>query len=96
MAKTIEPRMDLIPYKALLHIGGVMGEGCPKHGEQAWRKHPAQHHINRAMAHICNHQTGDTTEDHLGHAACRLLMALEADLGKTAGDKKATGKAKSR
>ena len=37
-------------------------------------------HLNKALIHVMAHQAGDTSDDHLGHAAGRLMMALEIDL----------------
>ncbi len=79
-------RCDLLPAKSLLHIANILDAGAKKYGANNWRGLPAEDHINHALVHILAHEAGDTQDDHLGHAACRMLMALETYLNST-GDK---------
>ena len=73
-------RADLIPAKALLHVAGILDAGAKKYGEENWRKIPTRDHVNHALVHLFAHLSGDTQDDHLGHACCRLQMALETHL----------------
>jgi hypothetical protein len=55
-----------------------MGQGAERYGENNWQKgFPVPDVLNHAMAHIVNYLSGDRSEDHLGHAACNLLMAID-------------------
>jgi hypothetical protein len=62
---------------ALRCVEAVMAEGACTHPSGDWRDHPASFHVARAARHLRLHHEADTTEDHLVHAATRLLMALE-------------------
>jgi len=42
-----------------------------------WKKIPQKDHLNHALAHIFAHLSGDTGDDHLNNATCRLLFAVE-------------------
>ncbi len=73
-------RLDLTPMRALLHVGRILQEGAAKYGESNWRGIPTESHLNKALVHIAAHLLGDTQDDHIGHACCRLQMALEKHL----------------
>lgn len=68
---------ELIPAKALLHVAGVMHEASCIYPEDNWRGLTLKDHLNHAIAHVYEYLSGDRSEDHLGHAATRLLMAVE-------------------
>ena len=71
-------RADLLPSKALLEVSKVMADGVKKYGPgETWKQQPAEFHLNRALTHLFKVLDHDTTENHLAHAATRLLMALE-------------------
>jgi hypothetical protein len=61
---------------ALRCIAAVMAEGAKTHSDD-WSDHPAGFHVARAARHLRLHHEANTAEDHLAHATCRLLMALE-------------------
>jgi hypothetical protein len=42
-----------------------------------WRHQSVAEHVRHAAAHLAAWEAGDRDEDHLGHAACRMLMALQ-------------------
>lgn len=65
---------------ALFRIAEIQKGGDEKYGPDNWRRLPVEDHINHALAHIFGHQAGDRSDDHLGHAATRLLFALAVDL----------------
>jgi hypothetical protein len=70
-----------LPALAILECAKVMYEGAKNHGpEENWRLLSANIHLNHAEAHIWQFLAGDKAENHLPHAAARLLMALETRL----------------
>jgi hypothetical protein len=73
-------RMDLVPPRATLHVASILCEGAKDHGEWNWLNGEVTNHVNKALIHLMAHQAGDTQDDHLGHATCRLMMALEIKL----------------
>lgn len=73
-------RCDLLPAKAVLAVSAVLCKGAIKYDPNNWRKISRDEHINHAMTHILALLAGDTQDDHLDHAACRLLMALEMEI----------------
>ena len=74
---SIPYRCDLMPGKAALVVAGILRDGSAKYGDNNWRGIPLGDHINHALMHIYAHLAGDNQDDHLGHAACRMLMAVE-------------------
>lgn len=73
-------RCDLLPPLAVLEVAGVLKAGAEKYGDTNWHKITVGENINRAMTHLLAHLAGDATDDHLAHAACRVLMALDQKL----------------
>ena len=72
--------VDLDP-RAIRRVAEVMGEGSRKYGDNlnpngTWQQIEVLAHINHALNHLFNYLAGDMSEDHLGHAACRVLGAL--------------------
>lgn len=81
----------LIDPKAILALAKVLAEGERKYGRDNWRKISTESHLNHALTHIYAHLGGDTQDEHLEHAFCRLMMALgviyqEGGRGWEAGD----------
>jgi hypothetical protein len=70
-------RMDLMPGKALLHMANIMSEGAASHGENNWKNGTVNEHLNKMLVHVFAHLAGDTSDDHIGHAAWRAMAALE-------------------
>lgn len=68
-------RFDLIPPIELFEIAVVLGEGAIKYGEYNWTLIPTHDHLSHAIAHIYAFLAGDVSDEHLSHAACRLLFA---------------------
>jgi dATP/dGTP diphosphohydrolase len=66
---------DTMPLLAL-YLGWVE-RGRRSHRTGVWRLKPVQKHLQHARKHLDLLASGDGGEDHLAHAACRLLMALE-------------------
>ena len=89
----IPMRCDLLPPYAIMAVANVLKEAVDKYGAMDdatgmttsapnWRAIPVNDHLNHAMAHILRHLSGDKSEDHLEHAATRLLFAVDISLGK--------------
>jgi hypothetical protein len=72
-------RCDLLPAKAVLAVAKILKYGADRYAPNNWRKIDRADHLNHATTHILAHLAGDTSDDHLEHAACRLLMALETE-----------------
>lgn len=70
-------RCDLFPPQAMLAVAKVLKEGADKYGDENWRGIPIRDHLSHAMTHMLAYLAGDSQDDHLGHAACRMLMALD-------------------
>jgi len=73
----INYRFDFIPAKALAAVAQVFAIGASRYARNNWRRIPENDHLNHAMMHIFAYMAGDRSDDHLEHAACRMLMALE-------------------
>lgn len=68
---------ELLPPRAILAVSRVLAKGEQKYGKDNWRKIPQSDHLRKMLTHVFAHLAGDTQDDHLEHAACRMLMALE-------------------
>ena len=73
----------LIPAEALLRLNEVVGYGAKKYAANNWRRIPYEEHISHALEHLFLLMNGDQSDDHLGHALCRLAfaVAMESDGG---------------
>jgi len=69
-------RFDLIDTDAIFELTKILSEGANKYGEWNWKKINRQDHINHALIHLYAYMAGDTQDDHLGHAFCRIMFAL--------------------
>lgn len=72
-------RFDLLDTKAMFQLASILHQGAIKYGDNNWRNIPAQDHINHALVHIFAYLHHDTQDDHLGHAFCRLMFALDTE-----------------
>lgn len=73
-------RCDLLPPLSSLRVAAILKLGAEKYGERNWHNISCGSNINHAMTHVFAYLAGDNQDDHLGHAACRMLMALEIEL----------------
>jgi hypothetical protein len=70
-------RYDLITPVGLRRIAETYAEGAVKYTPQNWEKGiPASDLVNHAMRHIELWRAGDTSEDHLAHAAWNLMAIM--------------------
>lgn len=73
-------RLDLVPPLSLLEIGRILDYGAQRYGVGNWKKIEWQDHFNHALIHAFALLAGDTQDDHMGHFACRAMMAHESYL----------------
>lgn len=70
-------RYDLIPMAGLEAVARTAAEGAAKYGVGNWLYGiPVSNLLSHAIRHLCEFIKGDTTEDHLGHAAWNVLAAI--------------------
>jgi len=62
---------------AIRLVEQVLAAGDGNHQPDEWRTHSVEWHIKRAEKHLMNLGLPAPCEDHLVHAATRLLMAIE-------------------
>nr|DAN37749.1 MAG TPA: hypothetical protein [Caudoviricetes sp.] len=61
--------------QAVVRIAKVLQYGADRYEPNNWRLIPEEEHINHALIHIIAHLMGDTQDNHIDHALCRLMMA---------------------
>lgn len=66
-----------LPLNAIRMLAQLQKLGDDKYGPHNWRSIKEHEHINHAFEHMLLHCTGDRTDDHLLHAAWRLVAAVE-------------------
>lgn len=78
-------RSQALFFKALLAISNVRYDAVVNKGysDDNYKLIDKYDHIGRALTHIFAYMAGDTSNDHLAHAATRILMALEIELDET-------------
>lgn len=65
------------PNAAVLAVAKIVKKGLEKYEPDNWRLISRADHLNHALVHAHAYAAGDRQDDHLEHAACRMLMALE-------------------
>lgn len=68
--------MHLLPEYCYQVVFSILEAGAVKYGKDNWMKISTEDHINHAIRHLRLFLSGDTSENHLGNAACRCLFAL--------------------
>ena len=83
-------RMQAIPPKAIMEVGKVRYIGFNDLGyeDDNYKRIDKKEHIGRALLHLFAYLAGDNSNDHLSHAACRILFALEMELDDEEYDRK--------
>jgi hypothetical protein len=74
--------MACLPPLAVLDVARSLEVGRVKYGKDNWKQIEIDSHLNHALIHLFAYMAGDTSDDHLNHATCRLMFALELHLGK--------------
>ena len=75
-------RMQAIPTKAILEVGKVryIGFNELKYEDENYKLIQKEEHIGRALTHLFAYLSGDRSNEHLSHAATRILFALEMEI----------------
>ncbi len=77
-----KPRMDLLPFDALLDVGDVLAYGAQKYAARNWEKGMDRGRLVAAtLRHLANWAMGQENDPesgrhHLAHVACDALMLL--------------------
>jgi hypothetical protein len=67
-------RYDLIPPGPLYRIAETYRRGAERYGEHNWELGmPTSRMMASLIRHIESYRRGDTSEDHLGHAAFNII-----------------------
>jgi hypothetical protein len=71
-------RFDLLDVPSMFALAGVLHYGVDvrDYPVDNWRYIDTHEHINHALTHIMADLGGDTQDDHLVHAFCRMMFAL--------------------
>lgn len=67
----------LLPPLAMLAAAKTLATGAKKYGAGNWMNIPIADHVNHAMTHLFCFLSGDTQEDHLVNALCRMMFAAD-------------------
>ena len=77
-----KPRMDLLPFDALIEVAKVMGVGAEKYGDDNWRLvEPATRYEAALLRHYTAYKSGEINDPetglpHLAHMATNALFIL--------------------
>lgn len=83
-----KPRMDLLPFDALVAVADVLTYGARKYAADSWRTIPdaTQRYEAAMLRHLAAYKAGEVVDaksglPHLAHLACNALFLVS--LGKT-------------
>jgi hypothetical protein len=76
-----KPRMDLLPFDALIKVAEVLGMGAAKYGENNWRGVARKRYEAALLRHYTAYKNGEKKDQesglsHLSHMACNALFIL--------------------
>lgn len=72
-------RWDLISPIAMHRLAQVYAEGAAKYGANNWEMGmPVWSILNHVLRHIFLYQSGDNSDDHLGHALWGMCAAVHS------------------
>lgn len=75
-------RFDLVPPSGVRRVAKAMATGAERYGENNYLNGmPVAVCVNHAIRHLYLWLEGDRSEDHFGHAAANVLMAMEVQRG---------------
>lgn len=65
--------------RAIAAITVARRDGCMAQGydPSSWKDVPGRSWTEHVLAHVAQYRRGDTTEDHLSHAICCLVMIYD-------------------
>jgi len=69
-------RCDLLDPVAMLDISRVLHNGAAKYGDDNWRLLSVEENLDHLLMHVFAYLSGDVSDEHLNHAACRAIFAL--------------------
>lgn len=61
--------------RVLLDVAKISKSGYDRRGPDNYKRVTYLEHVDRALAHIHLFLAGDTSDNHLGNAICRLIFA---------------------
>src|SRR5579872_2332521 len=76
LQSVLDGRYDLVPPEGIIAVARVCAAGAKKYARGNWRAIPYADHVNHALAHLMALMLDDKQDEHLEHAATRLLFAI--------------------
>lgn len=69
--------VDELTKEPLTIVSKVLTEGLNKYPRDNWKLVDFKDHINHAMCHLYMYLHGDTQDQHIEHAICRIALAYD-------------------